>query len=136
MTSESSSVVFGFHAVEAALKQNPKNIRRLYLLSARKDKRLQAIQASAKKYQLNIEWVDRTTLDQLAQGNHQGVIAEVVSAVDTYDEAYLKSHLLKPFEVLLKAFNCFSENFLENQSLKSGLLSGHCTVRVSGFPRL
>ncbi|MEO0442981.1 MAG: 23S rRNA (guanosine(2251)-2'-O)-methyltransferase RlmB [Pseudomonadota bacterium] len=93
MPTSSLSIVFGFHAVEAILSTKPKTIKRLYLLSARKDKRLQAIHAQAAKRQVPIEWQDRKRLDQLTNGNHQGVVAEIMSMVNTYDEVFLKSHL-------------------------------------------
>ena len=98
MSSDSISVVFGFHAVEAVLKKSPKTIKRLYLLSARKDKRLHAIHTLASQQQLDIEWVDRKHLDQFANGNHQGVVAEILSIVNTYDEAFLKSHVKQYIE--------------------------------------
>lgn len=90
-------VVYGFHAVEALLK-NPKNtIQTLYLLKGRNDKRLNALQKLAGQ-SISIEWVERDVLDAMVDANHQGVIAIVVSSAESYDEGYLKSHLPKLIE--------------------------------------
>ncbi|MGH1484842.1 MAG: 23S rRNA (guanosine(2251)-2'-O)-methyltransferase RlmB [Cellvibrionaceae bacterium] len=95
MSKENSHYVFGFHAVEALIKQSPQQLQQLYLLKGRNDKRLQNIQRMAEKSNIDINWVVREELDKIVDGNHQGVIAVTQSRVESYDEAYLKSHLAK-----------------------------------------
>lgn len=95
MSKEQSPHVFGFHAVEALIKQSPQQLQQLYLLKGRKDKRLQHIQHAAEKNNISIRWVARDELDKVVNGHHQGVVALTQSRVESYDEAYLKSHLAK-----------------------------------------
>lgn len=113
MPKTSDHYTYGFHAVEALLKQNPQDVQQLFLLQGRQDKRLQQLQHLAEEKGLKIEWVNREQLDELASGNHQGVVAAVQSRamqtrIETYDEPYLKSRITQlqqeqvtPFLLLL-----------------------------------
>src|SRR5690349_8906152 len=70
------NTLFGFHAVEALLKNHPDRVDRLLLLQNRQDKKIQTIIQYAEKNQLNIQWASRHELDALThQANHQGVVA-------------------------------------------------------------
>ncbi len=95
METHQKQLVYGFHAVEALLKNSADQVQQLYLLRGRGDKRLQLVQQLAEKQQLTIHWSNRDTLDELIDGNHQGVIAAIAGKVESYDEGYLKSHLPK-----------------------------------------
>ncbi len=97
--SDKKQVVYGFHAVEALLKNSSQQIQELCLLKGRNDKRLNVIQKSAEKQQLTIHWMNRDELDNYVDANHQGVVAILITAkTEMFDEAYLKSHLPKLIE--------------------------------------
>mgnify|MGYP000191590383 CR=1 FL=1 len=67
--------VFGIHAVEALLQRQPNRIEELYLQQGRKDQRMQTIQQHAEQLGIRCKMASRDELDQLAEGNHQGVLA-------------------------------------------------------------
>jgi len=70
--------IFGWHAVVAALKSNPQNIKCLYAQEGRKDKRLQEVLALQQRLGVKIQILSRVQLDELvAQANHQGIVVEV-----------------------------------------------------------
>ncbi len=91
--SNNDATVFGLHAVQALIDGSPKRIQQLFLLKGRNDKRLQSIRSVAEKYRIHISSVTREQLDQMVEGNHQGVVAITAKATEVYDEAYLKSRL-------------------------------------------
>ncbi|AQZ94867.1 23S rRNA (guanosine(2251)-2'-O)-methyltransferase RlmB [Halopseudomonas phragmitis] len=69
--------VFGLHAVQALLQRNPKRVKRLLLQRGRLDGRVQAVVDLAESQGLKLERVGADELEQLADGVHQGVVAEV-----------------------------------------------------------
>ena len=73
-------LVFGIHAVEALLKRNPDSIGELLVLDGRADKRMQGVLQQAERAGVRIERTSRQKLDQLVQGNHQGVVARAGAA--------------------------------------------------------
>ncbi len=84
--------VFGLHAVQALLQRNPKRVKRLLLLRGRLDVRVQAVVDLAESQGLKLERVGADELEQLADGVHQGVVAEV-SPSQLWSEEML-GHLL------------------------------------------
>jgi 23S rRNA (guanosine2251-2'-O)-methyltransferase len=97
------TIVYGFHAVEALLKNPKSTTTALYLLSGRNDKRLNLLQKMADQ-SVTIEWVARDVLDTMVDANHQGVVAISASTTESYDEGYLKSHLPKLIEAGINPF--------------------------------
>lgn len=97
-----ADITFGIHAVSALLKRDPGRVRRLLLLQGRIDKRLQALVAEAESAGIPIKSVPRAKLDELAQGVHQGVVAET-SALQAGNEQDLERLLegLKDTALLL-----------------------------------
>lgn len=89
------NTIFGLHAVQALIDSSPQRIQQLFLLQGRNDKRLQSIRSAAEKNSISVKLCSREQLDQMIQGNHQGVIAHTATVTEVYDEAYLKSHLPK-----------------------------------------
>lgn len=106
MSQESGSVenVFGIHAVMSLLDRAESEIKCLWVLQGREDQRLARVIALAEKRRLKIKHVERSVLDRMVQGNHQGVIAESVIAVDL-DEGDLENVLVNlqapPFLLIL-----------------------------------
>lgn len=71
---------FGLHAVEEMLRQNPQGIRALTVVKGRDDKRMAAVLSLAQQHGLAVRKVERDVLDELVDGRHQGVVAELQSA--------------------------------------------------------
>jgi 23S rRNA (guanosine2251-2'-O)-methyltransferase len=90
--------VFGLHAVQALVDGSPQRIQQLFLLQGRNDKRLQSIRSVAEKNNVSVTLCAREKLDQMVEGNHQGVIAIAAAITEVYDEDYLKSRLPKLFD--------------------------------------
>ena len=75
-------VIFGFHAVGARLRTRPDSVRELFVDAKRDDKRMQALQETAKTKNLRVMTVDGKRLDGMCGTNrHQGVVAMVEPAV-------------------------------------------------------
>lgn len=82
--------LYGIHAVQSLLKTDARQIKEIRLLRGRNDQRLQKIQALARTHDIQWQWASRSELDQLVDGNHQGVVA-LSLPVDIADERYLES---------------------------------------------
>ncbi len=96
-----SSIIFGLHAVEAALKQDAESIEQLWCDKQRRDKRLQGLVQLAAKRGIKPQQLSRDELDKLAPGGkHQGVVAQVKqsSATTARNETFLEQ-LLTDLEV-------------------------------------
>lgn len=73
-----TELVIGIHAVQALLKSAPQRTQRLWVLRERHDQRMQKLLAVAAKAGLEAQLVEKKILDDLSEGKHQGVIAEVL----------------------------------------------------------
>jgi len=96
--------VFGLHAVSALLEKEPEKIKRLLVLSGRKDQRLESLLVVARKCGVSIENMERHKLDKIVTGNHQGVIAEcdAIAELEEGDlEELLQALTEKPFLLVL-----------------------------------
>lgn len=91
--SSNSLCVFGLHAVESLLQNQPKRVLKLCYAQERHDKKIEQVVQAAKKHSIRVEQVSRSELDRLAQeGNHQGVVA-LCEKARAYTESDLKSLL-------------------------------------------
>ncbi|HET7308143.1 MAG TPA: 23S rRNA (guanosine(2251)-2'-O)-methyltransferase RlmB [Gammaproteobacteria bacterium] len=73
------AIVYGIHAVEAALKRNA--LSRLWLLRGRSDHRVETLAVEASKRNVPLERLPRNELDRLAgAATHQGAVGEVHAA--------------------------------------------------------
>lgn len=71
-------LIYGFHSVEAALNNSPREISRILFDSQRNDKRCTSLLRLAQKSGVRIEHVTSQVLDQLSHNaSHQGVVAEL-----------------------------------------------------------
>ena len=84
--------LYGIHTVQTLLKTDAGRISELRFLRGRRDQRLRTLQALADKQSIPWCWVKREDLEQLADGNHQGVVA-LCSAGAVADEIYLEQLL-------------------------------------------
>lgn len=70
-------LIFGMHAVQAALQHEPETIKQIWMEHARRDKRAQMISQLARQHAIPLQRVERQELDELtAGGRHQGIVAE------------------------------------------------------------
>lgn len=77
----SELLIFGLHAVMAALERDHSVIEQLWVDRGRRDERIRSVIAAAKSAQISIEYVTRRELDELAgDARHQGVIARTAVA--------------------------------------------------------
>ncbi len=90
-----TTLIFGLHAVEAALKRDPAGIEQLWFDAQRKDRRLQKLVVLAENQGVRPHWVSKNELDKLLpeQVRHQGVAARV-RGVAEYNEHFLEQLLV------------------------------------------
>ena len=71
--------IYGIHAVDSLLRQNPKSVQRLVAQQGRDDKRIGALLELAQNQGVPVARETRRAMDEMAKGRHQGVVAEVYS---------------------------------------------------------
>jgi len=82
-------LVYGLHAVDALLRQQPAQVQCLWVQAGRADKRIAAILDLARNQGVRVETLARAELDRKVEGRHQGVIAAVSAASRSWDESSL-----------------------------------------------
>jgi 23S rRNA (guanosine2251-2'-O)-methyltransferase len=70
-----NQIVFGLHAIQSLLDTAPERVLELLVLQGRQDQRMQSILAVAEMHGIAVSEKPRKTLDNMADGNHQGVVA-------------------------------------------------------------
>jgi 23S rRNA (guanosine2251-2'-O)-methyltransferase len=65
----------GYHAVESLIRREPNRVTALHLLADRRDKRMQALCELARNQGVLLVFCDKSELDALVTGRHQGVVA-------------------------------------------------------------
>jgi 23S rRNA (guanosine2251-2'-O)-methyltransferase len=79
MSSKDDDIIYGLHAVQAALEHNPDTVDSVWIDDQRSDKRLQAIKTAAKSARLRAQITPKAKLDKLCNGGrHQGVAARLL----------------------------------------------------------
>lgn len=73
-------IIFGIHAVTNVLKRSPERVRDVFVQKGRDDERLQSIIALAHANSINVQAVKKQSLDDKADGNHQGVMVRAKPA--------------------------------------------------------
>ncbi|GAA0372141.1 23S rRNA (guanosine(2251)-2'-O)-methyltransferase RlmB [Bowmanella denitrificans] len=69
--------LYGIHALESLLQREPERLIELFVLKGREDERLTNIINQARRFGASIQFCQRKTLDDKAQGEqHQGVVAK------------------------------------------------------------
>ena len=80
MSENETYLIYGMHAVQAALEKEPENLTRIWLEQSRRDQRGSAIMGLAKQNNIQVERVKRDELDKRApDATHQGVVAESIA---------------------------------------------------------
>lgn len=100
---EERSILAGFHAVVACLRNRPDSVREVLVDAARRDARLRDLLAQAQRLGVHVTAVDEKRLDGLAgAGRHQGVVALTQGARRAPElEDVLKQGSEPPFLLLL-----------------------------------
>ncbi|MDD7544494.1 23S rRNA (guanosine(2251)-2'-O)-methyltransferase RlmB [Actinobacillus porcinus] len=76
-----SENIYGIHAVKSFLERTPERIIEVFVLKGREDKRLQPLLNELHHLGIAVQFLNRQTLDNKANGEvHQGVIARVQPA--------------------------------------------------------
>ena len=70
--------IYGIHAVDSLLRQNPKSVQRLWVQRGREDKRITALLELAHNQGVPTGREPRQILDDKVSGRHQGAIAETL----------------------------------------------------------
>jgi 23S rRNA (guanosine2251-2'-O)-methyltransferase len=87
-------LVYGLHAVAAALNYAPEQVRELWVERQRRDARMQALLDQATGRGLPVHLADRAELDRLSGGaRHQGVVTRLAVRQRSHDEADLSALL-------------------------------------------
>lgn len=90
--------VYGIHAVDSLLRQNPKSVQQLWIQQGREDKRIAALLELARNQGVAVGREPRAVLDEKAQGRHQGAVAAVRDAQSAGKDA--QSNLWDEAELL------------------------------------
>ena len=87
----SEDFIFGWHVVEAVLKQEPGRLQEVWIQTGRQDKRVQSVTESLDS--LGIAWqiVHRKELDKRVSGVHQGVVAQVAESREWTEDDLLQA---------------------------------------------
>ncbi len=67
--------VYGIHAVDSLLRQNPKSVQQLLLQAGREDKRITALMQLAQNQGVSVSREPKAGLDKIVGGRHQGAVA-------------------------------------------------------------
>ncbi len=99
-----SELIFGLHAVEAALKYQAQDVEQIWLDSQRRDARIKTIASLAKKSNVRINKVSRDYLQEhFGDQRHQGVVASTVAgkAGNDIDLQQILQQQQQPFLLVL-----------------------------------
>ena len=70
-------IIFGIHSVQAALKTTPDRVSELVVLNSRNDQRILKLVDLAKRQSVPVRLAGKKEIENLTEGNHQGVVARV-----------------------------------------------------------
>jgi 23S rRNA (guanosine2251-2'-O)-methyltransferase len=98
MSKKSHEIIYGIHAVEAALRNQPENVLQVFMQQGRNDKRIKKILDIAKNSGVSIQSISNEKLkEKCPRARHQGVLAEIRagrSGTVTLDDVLEKESLL------------------------------------------
>ncbi|HQC71499.1 MAG TPA: 23S rRNA (guanosine(2251)-2'-O)-methyltransferase RlmB [Candidatus Competibacteraceae bacterium] len=84
----SEELIYGVHAVAAALKYEPEQLRGLWVERRRHDARMQALLDEATGHGIPLHLVERAELDRMSGGaRHQCIVARLALRASSHDEA-------------------------------------------------
>ncbi len=78
MTKKPHELIYGIHAVEAAIRNQPENVLQVFVQQGRNDNRIKTIQDIAKNSGISIQAITNDRLkEKCPKARHQGVAAEI-----------------------------------------------------------
>ena len=78
MTKKPHELIYGIHAVEAAIRNQPENVLQVFVQQGRNDNRIKTIQDIAKNSGISIQAITNDKLkEKCPKARHQGVVAEI-----------------------------------------------------------
>jgi len=89
---------FGLHAVESLLRSDPQRVQRLLLQRGRDDRRIAALLELASGAGIAVERCRRDALDELVDGRHQGVVAQLAATGGSRDLRWSETQLMQAVE--------------------------------------
>lgn len=100
----SEEFIFGWHAVEAVVKQEPARLQQVWIQTGRQDKRVQSVTETLDGLGIAWQLVHRKELDKRVAGVHQGVVAQVSESREWTEDDLLQSladNGMPPFLLIL-----------------------------------
>jgi 23S rRNA (guanosine2251-2'-O)-methyltransferase len=98
MAKKSHEIIYGIHAVEAALRNQPEYVLQVFVQQARNDNRIKKIIDIAKNSGVSLQSITNDRLkEKCPKARHQGVVAEIrsnSSSVTSLDDILQKESLL------------------------------------------
>ena len=78
MAKKSQEIIYGIHAVEAAIRVQPENILQVFLQQGRNDDRIKKILDIAKNSGVSVQAISNDKLkEKCPKARHQGIVAEI-----------------------------------------------------------
>jgi len=98
MSKKSHEIIYGIHAVEAALRKQPENMLQVFVQQGRNDNRIKKIIDIAKNSGVSLQSISNDKLkEKCPKARHQGVVAEIRSgraATVSLDDVLQKESVL------------------------------------------
>ena len=78
MSKKSNEIIYGIHAVEAAIRNHPENVLQVFIQQGRNDNRIKTLLSIAKNSGVSIQSISNDKLkEKCPKARHQGVVAEI-----------------------------------------------------------
>ncbi len=78
MAKKSNEIIYGIHAVEAAIRKQPENVLQVFVQQGRNDNRVKTILNLAKNSGVSLQSITNDRLkEKCPRARHQGVVAEI-----------------------------------------------------------
>ena len=78
MAKKQHELIYGIHAVEAAIRHQPENVLQVFVQQGRNDNRIKTIQDIAKNSGVSVQSISNDKLkEKCPKARHQGVVAEI-----------------------------------------------------------
>jgi 23S rRNA (guanosine2251-2'-O)-methyltransferase len=98
MAKQTRDLIYGIHAVEAAIRKQPENVLQVFVQQGRNDNRIKSLLNIAKNSGISIQSISNDKLkEKCPKSRHQGVVAEIRSnnsSVVSLDDLLNKEQVL------------------------------------------
>ena len=96
--------IYGIHAVQSVLAQEPSRLLQVFVLNELKNKRTQQLTEEIKQLGISIQTITKKNIEQQAKGgNHQGIMAQIrpLPMLNENDLAEILATQANPFLLIL-----------------------------------